>query len=48
MSYDVTFKIGSLPPILGKIITSPANHGIAIPAGGSLRAIHSQNGRTPD
>ena len=47
-SYWVTFKSGSLPPILGKTLTSRANHGTARPGSGSLRETHSQNGRIRD
>ena len=44
-SYWAIFKLGSLPPILGKISTLRANHGTARPERGSLMEIHTQNGR---
>ena len=47
-SCQIGFEIGSLPPILGKISTSPANRDIAILGRGSLRVTPCQSGRLLD
>ena len=47
-SYCVIFRIGSLPPILGKTSTPRANHSTGRLGHGSLRAAHCQNGKIRD